>query len=544
MGRDGRPTGFLRGERGAITPLMLVLFIGLTLVIGAAIDMARHEGERADLQDALDRGVLAAASLRMATTVDSPEAVAVLVDEFVSNRNISARDASVTLDPATALVYDADTGAASRTIVAEARFELPTTIFNMAGLSKFDVVTDAAAVQSNRTEISFVIDISGSMGRSADGGNVLTGLSRIERLRPAAKAFVENVIGDTIDQVSINLVPYAGQTNPGRAIFDYVGGIQRWRLADDGTVDRDWLAENAGTAKTRFTPTGPGDDTDPCLDQDGDGIADEPGAFVCVPTTCPELDILDFDALSGAYVQVPANGPYLATHRFHNWAIDAETMDWGWCPGEAGAIHVHEGDKRTLGAAIDGLRLHDGTGTYNGLKWGIALLNPLSNPLVRHLAGEGEVAAAFADRPLPISDPTVVKAVVLMTDGGITEQVRPRAPSRAAGASDAEYQDEIDTWLGELATVEIEGSDNTAPVRPGFAAWEGRDRFLDLCAAAEAARIEIYAIAFEAPLEAAQQMKDCVGGPETGRYYEADRVNLDRVFEAIASEINNLRLFN
>lgn len=60
---------FLRDERGALTPLMLVLFTGIIVMAGIALDLARHESERSDLQDALDRGVLAAASATQ--TVDA-----------------------------------------------------------------------------------------------------------------------------------------------------------------------------------------------------------------------------------------------------------------------------------------------------------------------------------------------------------------------------------------------------------------------------------------------------------------------------------------
>jgi hypothetical protein len=54
---------FFRDDRGALTPLMLVMFTGIILTTGVALDLIRQESERTDLQDALDRGVVAAASL-------------------------------------------------------------------------------------------------------------------------------------------------------------------------------------------------------------------------------------------------------------------------------------------------------------------------------------------------------------------------------------------------------------------------------------------------------------------------------------------------
>ncbi len=54
---------FLRDEHGAMTPLMLVLLVGILVSSGIALDLIRQESERSDLQDALDRGVLAATAL-------------------------------------------------------------------------------------------------------------------------------------------------------------------------------------------------------------------------------------------------------------------------------------------------------------------------------------------------------------------------------------------------------------------------------------------------------------------------------------------------
>ena len=45
--------GFNVDERGALTPLMLVLFIGIIISTGVALDLVRHDAERSDLQDAL-----------------------------------------------------------------------------------------------------------------------------------------------------------------------------------------------------------------------------------------------------------------------------------------------------------------------------------------------------------------------------------------------------------------------------------------------------------------------------------------------------------
>lgn len=64
---------FIADSAGGVSIFMLVFFILIILISGFAIDLMRHETERADLQNALDRGVLAAASLRQ--TRDAEEVV-------------------------------------------------------------------------------------------------------------------------------------------------------------------------------------------------------------------------------------------------------------------------------------------------------------------------------------------------------------------------------------------------------------------------------------------------------------------------------------
>jgi hypothetical protein len=235
---------------------------------------------------------------------------------------------------------------------------------------------------------------------------------------------------------------------------------------------------------------------------------------------------------------------------FHEWTIDNNTMDWGWCPGSNAQMLVHEGDKQTLKDAIKDIRLHDGTGTYNGLKWGIALLNPASNPLVQHLADKGLVSEDFRNRPLELTNPDAAKVVVLMTDGKITEQRVPRTPDRNSGENDKKYQERIDEWLASLATKEIRNSSYSSKTLSGFGSSKGVEHFLELCKAAAEAKIQVYTIAFDAPSDARQQMKDCVGGEASGRYFEAStdpkkqNESIEAVLSAIAKEINKLRLFN
>ncbi|MEL6775477.1 MAG: Tad domain-containing protein, partial [Pseudomonadota bacterium] len=57
---------FLKDESGALVLFVLALLLFTMLFAGMAVDYIRHENARADLQNALDRGILAATNVKRA----------------------------------------------------------------------------------------------------------------------------------------------------------------------------------------------------------------------------------------------------------------------------------------------------------------------------------------------------------------------------------------------------------------------------------------------------------------------------------------------
>ena len=57
--RSGVLSGFVSDKSGSVTAFTAVIFIMLVVSAGMAVDFMRHEYHRAELQDAVDRGVLA-----------------------------------------------------------------------------------------------------------------------------------------------------------------------------------------------------------------------------------------------------------------------------------------------------------------------------------------------------------------------------------------------------------------------------------------------------------------------------------------------------
>ena len=203
-------TNLYRDEHGVLTHLMLALFIGIILSTGVALDLIRQDSERTDLQDALDRGVVAAASLTQ--TID-PETT---VREYLENRAFS--------DDALRVLVTVDEGLNYRSVTGSVEYDMPTIFLRMVGLSTLTVPARAAATQSDPdVEISLVLDISGSMAREVAEG---TASSRLAVLRWAAAGFVDTVLTDAArPKTTISLVPFAGQVNAG-PLFDILNATR------------------------------------------------------------------------------------------------------------------------------------------------------------------------------------------------------------------------------------------------------------------------------------------------------------------------------
>lgn len=424
-----------------MTPLMLVLLIGILVSSGIALDLARHESERSDLQDALDRGVLAATSITQQIDAETT------IRSYLGNRALSGAELDVSIA--------AGAGSNARSVAASARYDMDTIFFRLVGLPTLPVVAHSGAQQVRQPiEISLVLDISGTMRWD----------KRLINLRPAATAFIDEVTEDGTDALTtINLIPFAGQVNPGPAAFSMLNGRRGHGFSS-------------------------------CLEFKADDFAD---------THLPAAPFYD---------QVP---------NFHYWEIDPGWMDWGWCPSDDTAITYLSNDADALKQAINGIRLHDGTGTYNAMKWALALLDPESQPFVAQLADNGIVAREYSGRPDAWDSPETQKYIVLMTDGIVTEQYRPKDPGDPA-----------------LATEEVLVFNHRR--EETLSREDGVDYFYALCDMAKDNGVTVFTISFEAPADAQEEMLKCASS--AGHYYDVEGIEIDTAFQLIASTIGKLKL--
>ncbi|AVO36260.2 TadE/TadG family type IV pilus assembly protein [Pukyongiella litopenaei] len=454
---------FARREDGAMLIFIVYVLVIILMVTGVGIDLMRFERDRADLQYTLDRAVLAAADL------DQPLPAKQVVLDYFNKAGLSN-------------VIDADRvivtkGVNYQNVSATAAAKMTTQFMHMTGVDMLNVPASGAAEERvPNVEISLVLDISGSMRNSG----------RMTALRPAARSFVDMVMaGDARLKSSINLIPYAGQTNPGPWMFDRLNG-QRY-------PDIELAKKDGGTEEGRYPNV----------------------------SSCLELGAGDF-----THAGLPAAASYDQVPHFMNWSIASSVMDWGWCPQDRSSIVYASNDEDQLKGMIDTMRMHDGTGTQFAMKYAVALLNPSSRGIFAAMADDGLIPDGFRNRPADWEDQETAKYIVLMTDGQITEQVRPDETMHPKNPT----RELLNRSSGDRYRLSSAGTNVS--------------RFYSQCDLAKdpARNIIVYTIAFDAPSSARTQMRNCASSD--AHFFVAGTDDIDIVFENIARQINQLKLVN
>lgn len=475
---------FAQDEDGAMTIFACFMILIMVLIGGIGADLMRNEMERTRMQGIADRAVLAAADLDQERT---PQEVVQDyfeksgLGDFVSNVSVSG------------------TGQ-NRTVSVSAYKDMRTQFMHNVGVDTLPVPAAATASEGTaHVEISMVLDISGSMRFS----------NRMANLRPAASDFVDVLLADGADAyTSINLIPYAGQTNPGPFMFDRIGGQRLAATALDEA--QGGIAEHLSHG---------------VLDPEADGgTGSDPDTRYVMPnvSSCLELAPSDFNSIA-----LPSAGAYDQVAHFMNWTIAPAVMDWGWCPQDQTSIQYLSNNAGDLKDTINSMRMHDGTGTHYAMKYAVSLLDPSARNDVSALVGAGEVNAAFQGRPANYDAEGAVKYIVLMTDGQITEQVRP-----------------IDPLDDQNATEELDDGRRSEreQLTPASTNIDSFFAQCDLAKNQQPRPVIVFTIAFEAPGVPEQQMRDCASSP--AHFYAADGGSIGDVFQNIARQINQLRLTN
>ena len=401
----GRARLFRRNEDGSLLIFSLFIFVLMILMGGMAVDLMRFETRRTSLQNTIDTAVLAAANLDQ--EIDSE----VLVKDFFTKVGLDPDLVTVTPTPE----YVGGDGTPEnpgeligRTVVANADLYVDTFFMHMIGIDELQSVSTGAALERvQNVEISLVVDISGSMRGS-----------KLTALKSSAKNFFEAVIGteenfdpnETQGITTVSIVPYNHAVVVPDDLLD--------RINADGVV-----------AVSDPWPPGPVDLPDAADDYPRTSLESKCVRF-------HDDDMKATGLIEDVYADLRAVGPDTPLDRIaffdesgkssgSGGSYDRPAYDWNrWCNPNRAAIMPFGTDPGDLGDHIDTLTAGGWTASDNGMKWGVALLDPAFRPIVNDMTNVSPtplLPTRVQNRPGDYDEQTL-KVIVLMTDGANTTQ--------------------------------------------------------------------------------------------------------------------------
>lgn len=399
-----RVKDFASQEDGAMIGFSLLLFLAMFIFAGLAIDVMRHEHQRTRIQATMDRALLAAAN-----PDQKRDRKSVVLDYFSS----AGLDGIVKREDVIVKVASDGTS-----ITATSRSNINTPFMNFVGVSNMPVPAGGGAAKAIAlTEVSLVVDVSGSMGNAtvqldengvpvlddegneqpktdADGNTV----TKIAELRKAATQFSNLLLCDQnvsttpanwsdcpikSPKTSLSLVPYSTQVNVGATILEKFD--RRDAQTDAYCVTFD---------DSDFTST----------------------------SVVPKVDMIN--APETAVTQAAKffryhQNSWRGRGEFFIQSDDHSSKDAYWsCHTDSWReVAALEDNPEHMKARIDALKASGDTAIDIGMKWGVALLDSSMEPVVTSLITDGDIHGNFAGRPFDPNTTASKKFVVLMTDG-------------------------------------------------------------------------------------------------------------------------------
>ncbi len=415
---------FFADRAGNVAVSFAIAVTPLVAGVGGAVDYTRTFTIGAEIQSALDTGVLAAASLSQ--TREPEEVVRAYVEAAIAEHDGVIENLVVTVTPNVAIN--------ARDVHAEAEVTVPTVLLGVAGIQRLRLNRESEATEQVRNlEIALVLDVSGSMWGS-----------KIDALQDAATEFVQVVMaGEVSDMTSISIIPYNG----GVRLPDYVNN----QLISGSNPNR------AG---------------------------------------CPE-----YGHDHPVSLEPPANGLDWLQWRGND---QVGSRSSSFCPESDEAAVFLRNNQTDLIDLIATLDAGGNTGLDIATAWGARALDPV---------WRGRLGGNFPDRPVDYDDPSTIKALVVMTDGAATAQIRNY------------WDDDDDRWWNYNM----------------YSASTARANMAQACDEAEARGVDVYTIAFQLNGTTNRNlMRNCASHPDN--YFEVENMDIAVAFSAIAADLNTLRL--
>lgn len=368
----------------------------------------------------------------------------------------------------------------TRQVTARASAKMSAMFLRLVGIDHLDAPAGGtASEQSGNVEISLVVDISGSMGWPSTQGGI-----KINHLRDAANDFVDTMLDPlTEDYVSISLVPYTAQVNAGPDIYNELNMETRHLFSH-----------------------------------------------------CVEFEAADFSTTAIDLDKTYQQGQHFewSSAWYNNYEIQ-----YPGCPQEVfERITPLSQSVTDLQTQISALVPRANTAIHYGMKWGVALLDPALQPVIRRLAnGNGPIDRAFRDRPADWGERLTKKFVVLMTDG---QNVPTYRISDWAYNSPSEYifWDRYTLW--RYLYDNIAWNNRSDFYYEKYSASDADAMLATICTAAKDAGIIVYTVGFEVNDHAANVMENCASSEN--HFFRVEGVEISSAFAAIARDITQLKL--
>ena len=453
---------FWGDKRGSISVYSGVMLTTLTAFAGsAAVDLVRHANIETQLQNAVETGVLAAASLDNARP--TPE----IIDDYIK---ANFKDENIQ-DGINVSILENERTINARTIRVAARYDMPTSFMRLFGINILGANAEAEAVQSRtKVEIAMVLDVSSSMNGS-----------KLEALQDAATDFVDAVSDDgNSSEVSINLVPYGGSVNIGEPLFDEHAALKNSANVDPSKAQYD-IGRGVQDARFRFTTGG----------------------------NCLELEHNDF---RGDLIPDHSRGQIPLLYRY--------VVGNAWCPDEKSEAIFNSNNYEEIKERINEFSLSDGTGSDHGTAWGLNALSP---------EWRGKLGGDFANRPADYDDPKTLKVAIIMTDGGITAQIRQEDPSVVDVTNGGDRNNRQNIYNRGNSSHQI--GQGTASAY-----------FIEACEAFRENNVAVFTIGFQLNenSDAAALLRSCASIPSN--HLAVEGLNIGEAFQAIRSSLSTLRV--
>ena len=419
------------------------------------------------------------------------------------------------LDPSVNIRILDEIDTASHRMVEVSASQTVDTIF-MRSFGVFDMdleIISAAEERVPDVELSVVIDVSNSMG---NGG-------RLTSLVPALTSFYTSVLAsnDVVNpnRVSISTIPYDMQVNAGKELYEAAHGAAEHQLS----FCSEWT--DAAYAQTGFS-------------------TDE-----------------QVQAVHAAYKNSNTNSGV--------WDIDLPHCS----EEEYDQILPFSKDLNALTDQLNAMKSRGSTSLDTAAKWGVALLDPASRPVINHLstlwdgAGNPEdrqsVDPGFSQRPVDWNHESTQKVMLIITDGQNVAEHRVKPAFRTDDATNPSHvwynpgENNVSfvektaagwermTWKKMWQKVPLE----TLILETGGALgdyWDTVDsttkdtRFDLICSAAKDKGIVIFSIAYGASAKGQESLRDCA--TNDAFYHTAEPGDIEEIFAEVGAAVEKLKL--